>query len=169
MSSIFLYENKGKNDEIMFEIKFNPQVTNLKRVVQEAPVQTIGSQYPFIRRNAKINYRQFNIGGLISIKAEESQNEQGAQVYIDNYFTSIAGISGLSLASSIEDEIAYETSYRNAVITFLQDGQEKIFSSETEGIFPVYLTNISFTPEVKLGRRIYSFSAQAIQTGDDIV
>ena len=46
---------------------------------------------------------------------------------------------------------------------FLYDNSAKLFKSATEGNILVKLTNISFTPNQQLGRRIYSFTAQATE------
>lgn len=47
-------------------ISFDAQVTNYKQNVQEAVVETIGSQYPFVYRNGNVKYRTFQIDGTIS-------------------------------------------------------------------------------------------------------
>ena len=47
-------------------IKFNPSLSEFKYNVTESQVVTIGSKYPFIRRNGANYFRSFPIGGLIS-------------------------------------------------------------------------------------------------------
>jgi len=49
------------------KIKFNPQVNNYSHVVSESLTQTIGSKYPFIRRNGNVDYRTFSLSGTISV------------------------------------------------------------------------------------------------------
>ena len=53
-----------KDDNVIF--KFNADVTSYKYVVSENVNETIGSKYPFVLRNGNVNYRQFNISGMIS-------------------------------------------------------------------------------------------------------
>jgi hypothetical protein len=48
------------------KIRFNPQVNNYSHVVAESLTQTIGSKYPFIRRNGNVNYRTFSLSGTIT-------------------------------------------------------------------------------------------------------
>lgn len=45
----------------------NLQITNLKRNTQDTFQTTIGSQYPYFSRASQINYRSFNINGVVSI------------------------------------------------------------------------------------------------------
>ena len=66
-------------------------------------------------------------------------------------------------STEIDREIAYEKAYRDAVLDFLYANDIKKFKSETEGEIYVRLSNISLTPNKTLGRRIYSFTAQATE------
>jgi hypothetical protein len=59
----------GENKQL--KIKFNPKISSLKRQLQETKTETIGSKYPFIRRNGAVNYFTFPIAGLISYKMDE--------------------------------------------------------------------------------------------------
>ena len=47
-------------------IRFDPSVTSFKRTVSESRTDTIGSKYPYVKRNGYIEYRQFPIGGTIT-------------------------------------------------------------------------------------------------------
>lgn len=57
----FLFDN-----ELSFKIKYNPKMSSFKQNVQEAKVQTIGSQFPFFFRNGNVKYHEFPLSGLIS-------------------------------------------------------------------------------------------------------
>ncbi len=48
------------------KIRFDPQVNNYSRVVSESLTETIGSKYPFIRRNGRVDYKTFSISGTIT-------------------------------------------------------------------------------------------------------
>jgi len=48
------------------KIAFDPQITSFSTKIAESVVETIGSQYPFIRRNGKIKYRTFPLSGTIT-------------------------------------------------------------------------------------------------------
>jgi hypothetical protein len=74
---------------------------------------------------------------------------------------------GLSTAAPTHNLTGYnitaERKFRNAVLDWLNNGEVKLFKSPTEGMFLVRLMNISLSPEDKLGRMIYSFSATAYE------
>jgi hypothetical protein len=53
----------------------------------------------------------------------------------------------------------YEKKFKDSAMAFLTDGQPKLFKSSQEGIMLVMLTNISFTPNKQLGRKVVDFSA----------
>lgn len=55
------------------KIQFNPKITSFKYVVSENKFETLGSKYPFIRRNANTRYREFGISGLISTETDENE------------------------------------------------------------------------------------------------
>ena len=147
------------------KIKFNPTVSSFKRTIQESRIDTIGSQYPFIRRNGYANYAQFPIGGLISFEMDESQ-----------LFTSLEELFGdnLKLYTTYNNEhritdannIMYEKLFKDKVIEFLYSEQPKLFRSATEGNFIVKVMDASFSPNATLGRRIVSFTATAYEVAD---
>jgi len=58
-----------------------------------------------------------------------------------------------------------EKEFRKKLINWLYDGNPKVFKSDTEGIFLVKLTEISFNPIVETGRIIYSFSCTVTEIG----
>jgi 6-phosphogluconolactonase (cycloisomerase 2 family) len=51
-----------------------------------------------------------------------------------------------------------EKQFRKKVIQWLSDGEPKVFKSDTEGLFMVKLTDITFEPVVETGRILYTFS-----------
>ena len=59
---VFLYDGNRQ-----LKIKFNPQINSFKNDILESKLDTIGNQYPFIFRNGHIKYKEFPIGGLISV------------------------------------------------------------------------------------------------------
>lgn len=147
------------------KIKFNPTVSSFKRTIQESRTDTLGSQFPLIRRNGHANYAQFPIGGLISFQIDESE-----------LFTSLEELFGdnLKLYASHNDknriteanDIVYEKLFKDKVIEFLYNEQPKLFRSATEGNFIVKVMDASFTPNATLGRRIVSFTATAYEIAE---
>lgn len=147
------------------KIKFDPNVSSYKRVLQESKTDTIGSQYPFIRRNGNVNYLSLPISGLVSFEMDEEE-----------LFTSKAELFGdnLSLYTNFnkknritqDHDIVREKLFRDKVIEFLYDGQPKIFRSATEGNYLVRVMDASLSPNAVLGRRIWTFSATAHEIGE---
>lgn len=146
--------------ERSLRIQYDPDVTSFKIVTDDAIIKTLGSRYPFARRNGDTYYRQFNIGGLISYEGEGgSFTRHGAEpqpLFVDTP-------PSISDSDNYNKMVLTERAYRDLVLDFLHDGKVKLFKSNTEGLIPVRLTNISLTPNKTLGRNIWSFSAQATE------
>lgn len=158
------------------KIKFDPNIGSFKRVISEQKIDTIGSQYPFIRRNGAINYAQFPIGGLISFQMDEEH----AFITDEELFKYKDLVRKYEKHNQDEDnnpdypvtdanDFIKEKRFRDAVIKFLNDGEVKLFRSPTEGNYLIQLMDINFTPNQQLGRMIWSFSANAIEVAEDTV
>lgn len=147
--SIFL-SDKNSN----YAIKFNSKISNFKDKRQETKVDTIGSQYPFIFRNEIIKYKEFALSGLISYLADYTLATDNAIISTD-FTTSLTA-----------ENIYKERIYREQLLTWLSNGEAKLFKSPTEGTMIVRLMDISLTPEDKLGRMIYSFSANVVEIAE---
>ena len=182
----FLYDGQRQ-----LRLQYDLNISSLKHTILDSKAETLGSQYPFIRRNAKVNYRTFPISGIISYKMDDysedypleivsstdlivSQNATPLFFDMRDYnritqegnleITQIKDV--LSLVSNNYDmdlEVFLEKKFREEAIKFLQDGKIKLFKSETEGNMLIRLMDVSFTPNKTLGRRIYSFSATAYE------
>ena len=133
-------------------IKFNEKVSGFKYNYVDSTISTLGSKYPFIRRNGQQSHITFTIEGLISYEADDLSEfcDIKDNPFIDEYL----------------NNILKEKQYRQAVIDFLHSGETMIFSSPTEGNIIVRLSNVSLTPNEKLDRKIWTFSAQATQVAD---
>ena len=147
--SIFL-SDKNNN----YAIKFNPKISNLKDKRQETRVNTIGSQYPFIFRNEIIKYKEFALNGLISYLADYD-------LVADNTIKSTDFTTSLTAENIYKERV-----YREQLLAWLSNGEAKLFKSPTEGTMIVRLMDISLTPEDKLGRMIYSFSANVVEIAE---
>lgn len=151
------------------KVRFDPQVNNYSHVVSQTLTQTIGSKYPFIRRNGNVNYRTFSLSGTISYLMDIRENGMKAspnelygvdqnknQIYTEYYapFNQARGIN-------IYNDSVYERDFREKVIDFLYRNTVKLYKSTTQGNILVKLMNISFTPNNTLSRHIYSFTCTA--------
>ena len=161
--------------EQQLKVQFNPQVSSFKRVINEGKIETIGSQYPYIRRNAAINYAQFPISGLISCQMDENEKFitkealYGGKENLRNYEHFNSMEVNKPFMTTVDNDFVYEKKFRDAVIQFLMDGKVKLFRSATEGNYLVRLTDVSFTPNQQLGRMIWTFSATANEVADNTI
>lgn len=147
------------------KIAFNPTVSSFKRNYIETKSDTIGSKYPFIRRNGITEYAQIPISGLIASDMDEDNLFTSPQeIYGENeqYYTDYNRSYNITKAT----DIVYEKAFRDKVEEFLYNGKVKILRSPTEGVFLVRLMDVSFTPQQTLGRRIWNFSATAYEVAE---
>lgn len=147
------------------KIKLNPTVSSFKRIVQESRTDTLGSLYPFIRRNGSVNYAQFPIGGLISFFMDEEELFTSREKLFGKQLNSYANFND---ANSIDNynNYSYEKKFRDEVMKFLYDGKAKLFRSPTEGNFVVKIMDISLTPNAQLSRYVWSFSGTAYEVAN---
>ena len=146
-------------EDLQLRIAYNPTIENYKYTLGDSITQTLGAPYPYFRRNGAMNYRQFNIGGLIAYEAESDTVEALAPEY---------GIQPqmYSALDEVSRRTIYERLFREKVISFLNSGDIMLFRSAQEGNIIIRLMNISLTPEKRLGRILYSFTAQAVEVAD---
>lgn len=146
-------------------IKFNPQVSGFKKVMTESLTQTLGSKYPFIKRNGNVGYRQFSISGLISHFCDEN----GSFITTDELYKNRKDLYDVYNEKNLITEyndFTLERTFREKVLEFLTANDVKLFRSPAEGNILVRLMDVNFTPEQTLGRMIYSFSATAHEIDD---
>ncbi len=154
------------------KIKFNPKINSFKSTVLETKIDTIGGKYPFVIRNGNVQYKEFQLSGLISMLMDDNEKFiQGLIGYnneirertlesndklIENYFPT----------NLIEENIYKERIFREKVLEWLTNGEPKLFKSPTEGNFLIRLINVSLTPNDTLGRMLYTFNSTAYEIGD---
>lgn len=147
------------------KIKFNPQMSSFKRTVQESRTDTLGSQYPFVRRNGYMNYAQFPIGGLISFFIDEDQLFTTRDKLFGKQLNSYATYNDTNHINNYNNTI-YERKFRDEVIKFMYDGEAKLFRSPTEGNFVIKVMDINLSPTTQLGRYLWSFAGTAYEIAD---
>ena len=146
------------------KIRFDPQITNYSRVVSESLTETIGSKYPFIRRNGNTNYRTFSIAGTISYFSDIEQNLMHASRQ-ETYGAAASLYENYNQQNNINlfNDVIQEKVFREKVLDFLYQNNVKLYKSATQGNLLVKLMNISLTPNATLDRRIYSFTCTAYE------
>ena len=142
-------------------IGLNSNVT-FKQIIQEAKVDTIGSRFPYFYRNGDVNYREFNISGLISYETDPYE------VFIsikdltqDQYVERPSNLTNLS-----EQNFFIERKFRTEVFKWLTNGQPKLLKSPTEGNAIVRLSNVSLAPFSGTSNMVSTFSATATEIAD---
>ena len=145
-------------------IRFDPSVSSFKRTVSESRTDTIGSKYPFIKRNGYVEYRQFPIGGTITHLMDPSHLITSREEVFRNsldYYNEFNKDKDVRINDF--NDWTYEREFREKVMDFLYDNKVRLFRSPTEGNILVKVMDINFTPNATLGRRIYSFTATAYE------
>ena len=175
------------NNDRQLKIQFNPTVSDFRYNVNESQQVTLGSQFPYIRRNGDNYYRSFSVGGLISALMDQQNwydsnynqdhgyfyNKNVAesfttpkQVYGDVAVTLYENYNDINNIDQYKDYI-YEKQFRQKVMEFLYQNSPKLFRSLTEGNILIKLNNIAFSPVESLGRMLYSFSATATEIDEN--
>lgn len=146
------------------KLRFDPQISSYSRVVSESLTETIGSKYPFIRRNGRINYRTFTISGTISYLMDIKNNLMHSSQ--DDLY---GDYSYLYKNYNIDNNINYyndfiqQKNFRQKVLDFLYENNVKLYKSATQGNILVKLMNITLTPNNSLSRKIYTFNCTAYE------
>ena len=174
------------------KITLNNEIGSLSYNLQESKTDTIGSQFPWIRRNGAIKYRTFSLGGLISYLGNNEMilfsNSENSDINIE-YQNNLAekNINGLfyskddlfpqevselyqsyNLDNGITNynDIMLEKVFRDKVIDFLLEDRPVLFRSATEGNILIRLMDLSFSPNTQLKNYIYSFGSTAVEIAE---
>lgn len=172
--NVIIYQASMKIEDIyladtnmLVPIKYNAKVSGFKWVVQENITNTLGGVYPIIRRNADTYYRQFTLSGTLDFKVpkytldtDSTSKSLSAYSHVFDEFVPVClSLSESSIyQQSIQDHHVPDVAAREYIMKFLTDGQIKLFKSGPEGEMLVHLSNVSFTPNIQLGREIVDFS-----------
>lgn len=160
----FLTGQDGKQ----LNVKFNPNVSNYKINTVDTVINTIGSQYPFVKRGAENYYRTFSLSGTIAYEMDsEHQFSSRTDIYGDNI--EIYGTYLVNHYYNQRNDRLTQKKFREKVFKFLYDDKPKLFRSTPEGNILVRLTDISYTPSNNLGRMIGEFSCTATEIGEPTV
>lgn len=148
-------------------IQFNPNVSSMKKMLSESKVDTIGSKYPFIRKNGYMEYLQFPISGLISALMDEDYLfATEIEIYGDEHNKELYQSYNVSQNIQTYTDFIYEKKFRDLVSDFLYNSEPKLFRSPTEGNILVKVMDVSLSPETVLSRMIWTFNGTAYEIGD---
>ena len=147
--SFLINSNTKKNQQI--SIVFDENISSFKPVRKDVLLETIGSKYPFIIRNAAINYKNMEFAGNITCHMDiENISGFGASAYYSDYTSAVH----------------IERNFRDWFEEWINDGYPKILKTPTEGMRIVRIHNVNFTPIRQLGRLIYTFSCSITEIAD---
>ena len=164
---MFLFDGKKQ-----LKIRFNPKVSSFKTTILESKTNTIGNKFPFFFRNGAVQYKEFQINGLISYLTDENElflnYEKDLKIVsptlkrteteskdIDNLNIATTNITGYNMKA--------ERDFKLILLDWLNDGEIKLFKSPAEGNYLVRLMNITLSPEDKINRMINTFQASATE------
>lgn len=143
--------------ERQLKIRFNPKVNTFKSTVLESKTDTIGGKYPFIFRNGNVEYKEFQISGLISLLGDEN-NE-----FLSNLPAATSDVQQDFGHWLTTDNIRKEREFKMLVLSWLTNGKPKIFRSPSEGNYIIRLMNTSLSPNDTLGRMLHTFTSTAYE------
>lgn len=133
------------------KIRFNPKVSSMKNNILETKVNTIGSKYPFITRNGRVNHKEFSLSGLISYQMDDNR---------EFYSWEDLGIEQ-NITDLITENIKAERVFKLEVLEWLTNPEPKILKTPVEGNYIVKLMGVSLSPNDTLGRMLHTFSCTA--------
>lgn len=148
-------------------VRYNYAITSFKPVVNRTKIDTLGGRYPRFAENANMNYRQFSITGTISSQSDAAERFMSRKEAFPNELA-YKRYEAYRKENGITDsyDFLYERMFRDSATSWLNDGEPKLYRSQTEGNICVMLTDVSLTPNSTLSRRIWDFSATVYEVED---
>lgn len=164
----FLVEkSESLSNAKQLKLRYDFKINNFVRTVAESKTDTIGSQYPFVRRNGNMYYREMQCTGLITAYMDANAHlfTTDAELYHNNQDRYSEIQQAINLYVNQYD-YTYEREFREAVEEFLHNGKVKLFKSLQEGNMLVKVMNVTLTPKQELGRLLYEFSATFVEVDE---
>ena len=162
----FLLESTG-NGKIsgtkQLKLKYDFQISSYKTNIAESKTDTIGSKYPFIRRNGNMYYRSFPVTGTITGFMDQASLFTNKQELFNNKYSQYKQFKGQLWQHGTQYDYTYERKFREKVEQFLYNSKPKLYKSMQQGNIFIKLMEVSLTPKNELGRLVYSFSATAYE------
>lgn len=168
----FLLESTGNGSILgtkQLKLKFDFQISNYKTNISESKTDTIGSKYPFIRRNGNMGYRSFSCSGTISQFMDDVDLFTNKEQLFNGYYKKYTEYKGQIQNYVNKYDYTYERKFREKVEEFLYNSKPKLYKSTQEGNILIKLMEVSLTPKNELGRLIYTFSATAYEIGQPTI
>lgn len=160
------FDNIFINSQLkQLKLQYDSRINSYKRTVTETKIETLGSRYPFVRRNSATNYKQFNLGGLISFHTDDNNiflTEKEIYGGMDD-FVELYNEYNLTHNINPYNDYVKEREFREKVLDFLSAGEIMLLRTPTEGNVLVRLMDLNITPNQSLNNHICNFTATAIE------
>lgn len=156
-------ESSSLNTIQQLKLKFDFQISSYKTNIGQSRIDTIGSKYPFIRRNGKMYYRSFPITGTITAIMDNTDLFTSSQQMFQNYLSSYNTYKGKYDDYINRYDYTYQRKFRERVEEFLYNSKPKLYKSMQQGNILIKLMQVSETPKNELSRLVYTFSATAYE------
>ena len=147
----------GQNN-LQLKLPFNTTISSYRKNKNDVIIPTLGSKFPFTRRNGASDYKSFGLSSLISFHIDP------LKLFFNDSIDDIP-YDILEHATNLEDrllndytDVVKEKVFRDKVIDFLYDGTVKLFKSPTEGNMLIRLTDVGLEPVTQVNRMLYHFS-----------
>ena len=124
----------------------------------------MGSKYPYIVKNGAVDYKELSISGLISYQMdslEQFMSKESLELPYNAHDN-----KRYPLRDLITDNIRAERLFKTEVLSWLNNGEIKLYRSPTEGNFVVRLMNITTSPNDQLGRMLHTFNCAAYEVAE---
>ena len=162
----FLYDGNRQ-----LKIRFNPKISSFKTNILESKTETIGSKFPFIFRNGNVEYKEFQVSGLISLMSDPNEcfmtGIQSSTTFMKRNETAALDNPPAEQDTALtSNNIFRERQFKMEVLNWLNNGKAKLFRSPTEGNYIVRLMNISLSPNDTLGRMLHTFQGTAYEVAE---
>ena len=144
-----------KNRQI--KLAYDNDMSSFKDTILESKVDTLGSKYPFFFRNGNVQYKEFPIGGLISYHLDDNE------LFMPKSEIGIDDIVNFATTNQEGYNFTAERKFRLELLDWLNNGEEKLYRSPSEGNCVVRLMNVSLSPKKELSRLVSSFSSTAYE------
>ena len=140
-------------------LQYNYTISNMKPNVNRQKIDVIGGKYPKFAENAIMNYKTFNISGMISAQADEFKTFLKEKDYFgDEYGNYNVYLEQNDIVVPDYNQL-WEREFREELIKWLNDGEPKLYRSQPEGNVVVMLSDVTLTPIASMSRRLWNFSA----------
>lgn len=162
----FLLQITGNGDVSgtkQLKLKYDFNISSYKTNISQSKTDTIGSKYPFIRRNGTMYYRSFPITGTITQFMDQADLFTNSDTLFKGYYNKYQDFKGQIGEHGIQYDYTYQRKFREKVEEFLYNSKPKLYKSMQQGNIFIKLMQVSLTPKNELGRLVYTFSATAYQ------